>query len=154
MKSYYVLPSGTDATSPPPTAITRASALGTSLIIGDPSSLVSVYPSVVIMSSSQATVVIPDDSGQATLSSVQAAQTNATNAESAKQTNIDNSLQAIKNAATGLSAAQSQARADLATLSASTDALAPIVTRLINGSRAIADAVANLLVAQEIIEAP
>lgn len=81
MQTYYVLPVGTSAESPPASNVARAGALTAVLIIGDPSGLVTVYPSIVVMSPALATVVIPDDTGQATLAEVQTAQTNATNAE-------------------------------------------------------------------------
>ena len=97
--------------------------------------------------------VIPDDTGQATLTEVQSAQSTASNAESTKATNIANSLASVKNAVTNLSSATTQAQTDLNTLSTSTDALAPIVTRIINDSLLMANAVANLLVALEIIDA-
>ena len=152
MNTYYVLPATTDPSNPPAADVTRATALTASLIVGDPSGLVTAYPSVVVMSSAIASQVIPDDTGQATLAEVQSAQTTATNAESTKATNIANALSAVKSSVAQLSPAQTQAQADLATLSTSTDALAPILARNIQGSLEIADAVANLLVALEIIE--
>ena len=152
MNTYYVLPSSTDPSNPPASDVTRAQDLIASLIVGDPSGLVTAYPSVVVMSSATTAQVIPDDTGQATLAEVQSAQTTATNAESTKATNIANALSAVKSSVAQLSPAQTQAQADLTTLSTSTDALAPIVARLVQGSLAVADAVANLLVALEIIE--
>ncbi len=83
MRSLYVLPTGTDAVNPPAAAVSRVAALGCSLIIGDPSGQVTVYPSVVVTSSAIAPAVIPDDTGQATLAQVQAAQRAATTAEDA-----------------------------------------------------------------------
>jgi hypothetical protein len=84
MKTFYVIPA---ATIPDTTQQTRARALTASLIVGDPSGLVTAHPSVVVMSPALASVVIPDDTGQATLAEVQTAQTNATNAETTLASN-------------------------------------------------------------------
>jgi hypothetical protein len=86
MQTFYVLAPGTVAQNPLVANVTRAAALTASLIVGDPSGLVTSYPSVVVLSSAHATVVIPDNTGQATLAAVQAAQTSATAAEATAAT--------------------------------------------------------------------
>ncbi len=152
MQTYYVLPRTTDPSNPPANDVTRAQALTASLIVGDPSGLVTAYPSVVVMSPALASVVIADDTGQATLAEVQTAQTNATNAEAAKATGIANAKSAIQTAITTLPTAQARAKLDLATLASSNSPNAPILTRVITDSLTIAETVMNLLTALELIE--
>lgn len=96
MQTYYVIPAGSDAVHPPAADAARATALGCSLIIGDPSGQVTVYPSVAVTSSACAPQIIADDQGQATLAEVQAAQATATAAETA-------AADALTTARTGLS---------------------------------------------------
>ncbi|MHB2029659.1 MAG: hypothetical protein ACYCPT_12705 [Acidimicrobiales bacterium] len=152
MQTYYVTPAGFTLAEVPSSVVSRAQALTASLIVGDPSGLVTAYPSVVVMSPALATVVIPDDTGQATLAEVQTAQTNATDAENTKATNIANAKTAIINAVGTLPNIQSRAQTDLNTLSTSTSATAPILTRIITDSLTMAETIVNLLTALEIIE--
>lgn len=81
MKTWYVLPFGTDAVTPPDKNVERASALGFQLLIGDPSGKVTVYPSVVVMSEVNDIAIFPDDQEQVNFSEIQAAQLAATTAE-------------------------------------------------------------------------
>lgn len=81
MKTWYVLPFGTDAVTPPDKNVERASALGFQLLIGDPSGKVTVYPSVVVMSEVNDIAIFPDDKEQVNFSEIQAAQLAATTAE-------------------------------------------------------------------------
>lgn len=151
MNTYYVLPAGTSATNPPSADVTRAQALTASLIVGDPSGLVTDYPSVVVMSPALATVVIADDTGQATLAQVQTAQTNATNAETTKADKITAANTALQSVVAQLAPGLAQAQTDLTTLSASTDPLAPILARTVQGVITLAQAVSDALVYLEII---
>ena len=151
MQTYYVLPSATDATNPPAPDATRAQALTASLIVGDPSGLVTAYPSVVVMSSATAAQVIPDDTGQATLAEVQSAQTTATNAETSKADKIAAANTALQSVVAQLAPGLAQAQIDIATLSTSTDPNAPIISRAIEAIATLAQAVADALVYLEII---
>ena len=149
MQTYYVLPSATDPSNPPDA--TRAGALTASLIVGDPSGLVTVYPSVVVMSSNLATVVIPDDTGQATLAEVQTAQANAINAEISKADQITAANTALQTLLTTMTPAIAQGQADLTTLSTATTVDPAIVSRILEGVMTLAQAVADILVTLNLI---
>ena len=88
MNSYYVIAAGADAVNPPPASKARAGALGSVLCIGDPTGgQIVAFPSVAVTSTAVATVVIADNTGQATLAAVQAAQNAATTAEATAAAN-------------------------------------------------------------------
>jgi len=93
MKTWYILPSGTDAVTPPEKNVARASALGFELLIGDPSGKVTVYPSVVVMSEVNEPAIFSDDQEQVNLLEIQAAQLAATTAEQDAVTAKTNILQ-------------------------------------------------------------
>ena len=143
MNAYLVLPAGTDAVTPPATATTRAAQLGCELLIGDPTGLVTVYPSVVVTSPAISSQIIPDDTGQATLSEVQTAQSNATNAETTLAGDVAQNVLNIQNLLGTISTQVSQSNTDLATLAASVDPLAPILARVLQGLLGVTQAVAS-----------
>ena len=82
MNAAYAIAYPADPANPPAGDVKRAAALGCQVCIGDPTAgLVKAWPSVVVMSTVAAPAVIADDSGQATLAEVQAAQAAAVAAE-------------------------------------------------------------------------
>jgi hypothetical protein len=86
MQSLYIIVAGA---GPTPAQFTRAAALSCAVTVGDPTGLVTVFPSAVVTSTAPAVapVVIADNTGQATLVAVQAAQAAATTAETTLTTN-------------------------------------------------------------------
>lgn len=160
MRTYYVIPSNSDAVNPPAADTARAEALTASLIIGDPTGgQVAAFPSVVVISLSIAPQVIPDDQGQATLAEVQAAQQAATAAEQAQSSGIAtanaNLQKVVAQLAPGLSQAQTDA-AYLASLAAGQPLDATtiaIIGRLVSDAATIAQALGDVLVALEIVQA-
>jgi len=150
-RTFYIIADGNDATNPPITDADRALSLNADLCIGDPTGLVTVYPSVAIISSSISPVIIPDDQGQATLEAVQDAQQAATTAESAEVTSIKQATQNLKTLVTQLQPALIQGQADLATLSGSTDPKDQISLRTLQGVMTLAQGVNDILIALNII---
>ncbi len=149
--AFYCIAAGTTDESITQATRDRAVALSCTLIKGDPSGLVTVFPSVVVTSTALAAVVIADDTGQATLTEVQTAQTNATNAEKTKATNIANANVNLQTLITQLTPGLAQAQTDIQTLASSSDPNAPIISRCVQGVVTLAHAVQDALVYLEII---
>jgi len=151
MNTFYCISSQTTDAEVTSSITDRASSLGSELVKGDPTGKVTVFPSVAITSSAIAEVVIPDDTGQATLAEVQAAQTTASNAETSKADKIAAANTALQSVVAQLAPGLAQAQTDITTLATSTDPNAPIISRAIEAIATLAQAVADALVYLEII---
>ncbi len=90
MNTLYCAPGTTIDADITTAVIDRAVYFNAELIKGDPTGLTTVPFSVIVTSTAVADAVFPDNTGHATLAEVQAAQINATNAETTKATNIAN----------------------------------------------------------------
>jgi hypothetical protein len=144
VQAYYLLQAGVQ---PSAADNARAIALGLvgpdgstpEIIIGDPTGQVDFYPSVIVMSSALATVIIRDDSGQATLAEVQAAIAVANTAEATVVSN-KTALLSRANAALTVNQAflnlanpdQDQALAQVTALTRQVDALIYLVLDVLN----------------------
>ena len=147
--TYCVAP-GTD----PTTVQARADQLGCGVSVGDPSGgLVTVWPSIVVMSPVVSTVVIPDDTGEATIDAVSAAMDAAVTAEAAAAHTVATANANIQAFVAQFGPALAQGSSDLAELAASTDPLAPIITRILQGELTMAQVMADTLVVLNIVPA-
>lgn len=153
MKSSYVTPPNSDGSDNLTTYSPRATELGCTIQFGDSTGLVTVLPSILVTSTAIAPVVIADDQGQASLVAVQAAQSAATTAETTAASGIAQAETNLATLLSGLSTTVTQANSDLVTLAASTDPLAPIISRNVEGSLALAQGLADTLVVLKIIAA-
>lgn len=149
--AQYVLPADTDPSKIPDDYLTRAVLLGCVPSVGDPTGLVTVFPSVVVTSPSLATVVFPDDTGQATTAEITTAISAAVAAEATNATLLATTMTNLTTALASFSEADAQAQTDLATLAASSDPLASIIARDIQGTLTLAVAMADLLAVLNII---
>ena len=70
--TYYCIPADTADDAITELQTERAAALKTTICKGDPSGKITIYPSVIVLSTAIETVVFPDDQNQATLAEVQA----------------------------------------------------------------------------------
>jgi hypothetical protein len=144
MITTYVIQAGQDPTP----HFARAEIFKIGVSIGDPSGLVTAYPSIVVTSPALATQVIRDDAGQANFTEVGNAQTNATNAENSKSTQEAATLSNLESLVTGMSSQLTQGTADLATLASGTADLATvttIVSRILQGSLELAQGLSDVM---------
>src|SRR5487761_1233800 len=106
----------------------RAEALGCGCTVGNPGGII-VWPSVVVMGNYTPPVIIPDDSGQATIAQVTAAVTAATGAENQAATTKTNIYRNVTNNMTTI-AAWIAANPNGATLNA---AQTLVLAKMLNG---------------------
>ena len=151
--AFYCIPATTADADVTVAMSDRATALGCTLIKGDPTGLVSVYPSAVVTSTTLASVVIPDDTGQATAAEISTALLAAQTAENNYQQAITTATSNIEALVTQMGPMVAQGQADLATLASSTDSLAPIIANNVKGSLALAQGLADVVVALKLIAA-
>jgi hypothetical protein len=90
--TYYCIPADTSDNDITQEQRDRSNALGCMICKGDPTEKITVYPSVVVISSNVDPVIFPDDQNQATLAEVQAAELTATTAETNAVTNKEANL--------------------------------------------------------------
>ena len=151
--AFYCVP-GTTGESDITTAMSdRAIALGCELIKGDPTGLITAFPSAVVTSTTLASVIIPDDTGQATAAEVSTALIAAQTAESNYATAISTATANITALVAQMGPLVTQGQADLATLASSTDPLATILANNVKGSLALAQGLADVVVALKLIAA-
>jgi hypothetical protein len=131
--------------------VSRAQSLGCELIKGNPTGKVIVYPSAVVTGTKSSPVVFPDDTGQATSTEIATALATATTDETSYATAIATANANITTLVSGMAPLITQGKADIATLATSTDPLAPIVSRVIEGSLALAQGLADVTVSLQLI---
>lgn len=85
--TYYCIPADTADDAITELQTERAAALETTICKGDPSGKITIYPSIIVLSTAIETVVFLDDQNQVTLAEVQAAELTATTAETNAVTN-------------------------------------------------------------------
>lgn len=144
--AYYVLPANSPAQTISTATKQRAVALECTLCVGDPTGKVTAFPSAVVISTQVPPAVFPDTAGQATLPAIKSAETVAATAEKAHAAALVQAKTQVTQWIGQLSANETQARTDLATLATSSDPIAPIVARIITDSLAMAQVVADILV--------
>ena len=132
----------------------RAQQLGCGVVVGDASGgLITSWPCVVVTSPVVQPVLIPDNTGQASIAAVQSALSAAVTAEGVKAATIADSDSQLQGVVAQLTPGLAQAQADLTALAASTDPLAPILARTIEGVLTIAQALGDTLVSTKLIAA-
>lgn len=156
---YAIAPLGSEVQDPT-TQAQRAASLGAQPHNGVDFAKLGLSPApacpcvVVIQDTPNATpVVMEDNTGQATLAEVQAAQQAALSAETAQASSLLTVTAALRAAVATLAPGLSQAATDAATCAASTAALAPILERVVNDLATVATALAGVMAVLEIIEA-
>lgn len=137
---YYCIQLGQD---PSDNDYARSSSLGcNSVNLGDPTGgLVEVWPSIVVTSTVNPTTVIPDDQSQATVDEVN----QAISVASSTISNIQQATTNLQNLLGQMQPALAQGQADLVTLSGSSDPLAGILARNVEGSLTLAQATSDIL---------
>jgi hypothetical protein len=90
--TYYCIPADTSDNDITQEQRDRSNALGCMICKGDPSEKITIYPSVVVLSTAIDTVVFPDNQNQVTLAEVQEAELTATTAETNAVTNKTTNL--------------------------------------------------------------
>ena len=152
MKAFYCIPAGSFGTPAYTAGQSRATELGLTLVMGDPTGLVTVYPSaaVVCSVSTVAPAIFPDDKGQATLSEIQAAEKTATDAEDAQNSAVTSAAQVVATLAKEVAAFKQQTASDIALVTGSSwDGLTAtqrddIMLRILNGFDSVMDGLTAL----------
>lgn len=122
MRAFYCIPSGSFGTATYTAGQSRATELGLTLVMGDPTGLVTVYPSAAVISSvsSVAPAIFPDNTGQVTAAEIQAAETTATDAENAQNQAVTTAAAVVATLAKEVAAYQTQTASDIATVTGTT----------------------------------
>lgn len=151
----YCIQSGDTLTDEPTDPIrVRADQFGAGVCVGDGSyGIITVWPSLVVTSPLSTPVVFPDDTGEAVPLEVATALAAASAIESAAAATITQANANLAVLVGEMSGMVAQGHADLTSLAASTDPLAAILARNIEGSLALAQGLADTLVALKLIAA-
>jgi len=152
MEIFYVVPANTTASAVTQAMRTRAALFDATLITGDPTGKVTVYPSVAVTSTQLPAVIFPDTADQATAAAVKAAATKAATAEAAQVTAFDKAKSTLASAVSQLAPGLAQAQTDAATCAASTDPLAPILGRVVSDLANVAGALGDVLVVLDLVQ--